>query len=456
MARILRWVLLVAAAIFASAAVAQSGPEYEQRRSRAIFAQPELDQMLAPIALYPDALLSQILMAATYPQEVAEAAGWSRANGGLRGDQAVRAVEQEDWDPSVVSLVAFPQVLAMLDERRGWTERLGAAFLDQPDQVMDTVQHLRRRADAAGSLRSSEEIVVQRQGHDYVIDPPSPEVVYVPYYDPRVVYGNWWWPEYQPVYWNPWPGYGYRSGYRGFGWGYGISLGSGFFFGSFDWPRRYLRYSSHRPWYHHGHGYHGGHRWTHGRDHRRDRDGRSTSGRTGDRDRWRDRDGRPDRRDARTPDRRDGRTGDRRATAPAPAPTTQGFFPPRTETPVRQRVESIVPQQAASQNPALRTVTPRYRNESAPREGRIQAPAVQQQSAQPQAYVPAQRAALQRQAPAPVDRPAVQAAPVERSSPVQRAAPVERATREDRPERASPAERSSPAERGGGRAGRER
>ena len=443
MARILRWVVLVAVAIFASAAVAQSGPEYEQRRSRAIFAQAELDQMLAPIALYPDALLSQILMAATYPREVAEAASWSRANAGMRGDPAVRAVGREDWDPSVISLVAFPQVLAMMDERHGWTERLGTAFLDQPDQVMDTVQHLRRRADAAGSLRTSEEIVVQRQGYDYVIDSPSPEVVYVPYYDPRVAYGNWWWPDYQPVYWNPWPGYGYRTGYRGLGWGYGISLGSGFFFGSFDWPRRYLRYSTHRPWYHHGHGYHGGHRWTHGRDYRHDH-------------RWRDRDGRTDRRDGRD-DRHDARAGDHRAAAPALVTPPQGYFPPRAATPAPQRVESPAARQAIPQNPAVRTVSPRYRNDGPRPEGRAQALAVQPQ-AHPQAYVPAQtRAAPQRQAPVPVQSPVVQATPVGRAPPVERVSPAVRAPRDDRPERASLAERASPAERGGGlRVGRER
>ena len=442
MARILRWVVLLAAAIFASAAVAQSGPEYEQRRARAIFSQPELDQMLAPIALYPDSLLSQILMAATYPREVAEAASWSRVNPGLRGEQAVRAVEQEDWDPSVVSLVAFPQVLAMMDERRGWTERLGDAFLDQPDQVMETVQHLRRRADAAGSLRSSEEIVIQRQGNDYVIDPPNPEVVYVPYYDPRVVYGRWWWPEFQPVYWNPWPGYGYRAGYRGFGWGYGISLGSGFFFGSFDWPRRYLRYTSHRPWYHHGRDYRSGTRWTHGRDYR------NTAARSADR------------RDYRSTDRRDGRTAERRAATPTPA--AQGFFPPRTAAPA--------PQLAAPQSPAVRTVSPRYRTDGQRQESRSAPQAVQPQ-AQPQVQVPVpqtrsgptrqwtpapvQQVEQPRSAPArsPVERPAVvrpqveRAAPVERSEPAERSSPAERA---DRPERSSPAERSG-GSRGGGR-----
>src|SRR5512142_1269857 len=110
------------------------------------FSQPELDQMLAPIALYPDPLLSQILMASTYPLEIVEAARWSRANPSLKGDDAVRAVQQRDWDPSVKSLVAFPQILQMMDEKLDWTERLGDAFLAQEAQVMDTVQNLRQKA----------------------------------------------------------------------------------------------------------------------------------------------------------------------------------------------------------------------------------------------------------------------------------------------------------------------
>ena len=110
--------------------------------------QAELDQMLAPIALYPDALLSQVLMAATYPIEVVEAARWSRANPGLQGDDAVRAVQNEDWDPSVKSLVAFPQILQRMDEKLEWTRSLGDAFLAQEPQMMDQVQQLRQRAEA--------------------------------------------------------------------------------------------------------------------------------------------------------------------------------------------------------------------------------------------------------------------------------------------------------------------
>jgi len=206
--------LLIAAPVFAQA----------QRT----YTQPELDQMLAPIALYPDPLLSQVLMAATYPDEVAEAARWSRANPGLQGDDAVRAVQNEGWDPSVQSLVAFPQVLARMAENPDWTRRLGDAFLAQEPHIMDTVQQLRRRAEATGNLQSSEQVDVQHQGQIIVVQPASPQFIYVPYYDPFVVYGPWWWPAYRPVYWSPWP----RP--------YAIRVSLGFFFGNFDWHRRYV------------------------------------------------------------------------------------------------------------------------------------------------------------------------------------------------------------------------
>ena len=163
------------AAIVAASAFAQPAEPIERRR----VSQMELDQMLAPIALYPDALLSQILMAATYPRDVYQAASWARVNR-VSGQEAVRAVEQEPWDASVISLAAFPHVLAMMEERREWTERLGDAFLAQPEQVMDTVQELRRRAYDAGHLRTSNELYVERAGRDFMIESP-PEEVYVPY-----------------------------------------------------------------------------------------------------------------------------------------------------------------------------------------------------------------------------------------------------------------------------------
>ncbi len=207
-----------------------------------MFAQQELDQMLAPIALYPDSLLSQILMASTYPIEVVQAARWSRANSGITGNQAVQAVEQNNWDPSVKSLVAFPQILSMMDEKLDWTERLGDAFLSQQQQVMDTVQGLRQKAQAAGNLQSNENVRVEPQGQTIVIEQANPQVVYVPYYDPTYIYGPWWYPAYPPVFWGPWPGYYARPGFgAGFYWGSGIVIGAGFFFGAFDWDHHHAR-----------------------------------------------------------------------------------------------------------------------------------------------------------------------------------------------------------------------
>jgi hypothetical protein len=205
------------------------------------FSQQELDQMLAPIALYPDALLSQILMAATYPLEVVEAARWTRANPGFRGETAVSAVASQTWDPSVKSLVAFPQILSMMDERLVWTERLGDAFLGQQAQVMDTVQTLRSRAYAAGNLRSNDQMLVADEAGTIALQPANPQVIFVPYYDPQVVYGPWWWPSYPPVYWPAWPGYYTRPGFApGFFWGVGVALTAGFFFGAFDWHQHHV------------------------------------------------------------------------------------------------------------------------------------------------------------------------------------------------------------------------
>jgi hypothetical protein len=219
----------------------QGQPDSGQpQQAQPAFAQQELDQMLAPIALYPDSLLSQILMASTYPIEVVQAARWSKANSGITGDQAVQAVEQNNWDPSVKSLVAFPQVLSMMDEKLDWTERLGDAFLSQQQQVMDTVQGLRQKAQAAGNLQSNENVRVEPQGQTIVIEQANPQVVYVPYYDPTYIYGPWWYPAYPPVFWGPWPGYYARPGFgAGFFWGGGITIGAGFFFGAFDWQHRH-------------------------------------------------------------------------------------------------------------------------------------------------------------------------------------------------------------------------
>jgi hypothetical protein len=223
------------------------------------FTQQELDQMLAPIALYQDPLLSQILMAATYPLEIVEAARWSKVNPALTGDAAVQAVGSQNWDPSIKSLVAFPQVLQTLDQNLEWTERLGDAFLAQQAQVMDTVQELRQKAQQAGNLNSNSQIQVTQSDGSIEVAAANPDVVYVPYYDPAVIYGSWWWPDYPPVYWAPWPGYGW---YGGFAWGIGIGIGANFFFGSWDWRSHGV--------YAHNPGYSDrGHSWQHDPVHRR-------------------------------------------------------------------------------------------------------------------------------------------------------------------------------------------
>jgi hypothetical protein len=231
--------LIKSAVIQGLALLLSASLAFAEERSR--YEQPELDQMLAPVALYPDALLSQILMASTYPLEVVQAARWSRANPHLKGQDAVQAVESRDWDPSVKSLTAFPQILSMMDQKLDWTERLGEAFMAQQEQVMDTVQHLRRRAEAAGNLRSDDRARIMRHGEAIIIEPADPHVVYVPYYNPVVVYGPWWWPAYPPVYWAPWPGYYSAPAFVGFHWGSGITISAGFFFGTFDWYHRHVR-----------------------------------------------------------------------------------------------------------------------------------------------------------------------------------------------------------------------
>ncbi len=243
--RICRPLALAAAALLAlaqGAALAQYPPAPDQPPpAQAAYSQAQLDQMLAPIALYPDALLSQILMAATYPLEVVQAARWSRANPALRGDDAVRAVEGQDWDPSVKSLVAFPDVLQRMDQNLQWTQALGDAFLAQEPQVMEEVQALRSRAQAAGQLYSDNHLRVADEAGMIAIEPVNPQVIYVPYYDPLVVYGGWWWPAYPPVAWAPWPGYVtlQRPGVHvAFFWGTGVRVALNFFFGAPDWHHR--------------------------------------------------------------------------------------------------------------------------------------------------------------------------------------------------------------------------
>jgi uncharacterized membrane protein YgcG len=163
-----------------------------------LFKQEELDQMLAPVALYPDDLLSQILMASTYPLEIVQAVRWTNQNKNLKGDSLTQALEKEDWDASVKSLVNFPDVLSKMNENLEWTQKLGDAFLSQQKQVLDTIQNLRKKAREAGNLKTTEQQKVVVEEDTIVIQPANPEVIYVPTYDPGVVYGGWWWPLFPP------------------------------------------------------------------------------------------------------------------------------------------------------------------------------------------------------------------------------------------------------------------
>ncbi len=202
--------LLVACAITPAWTQAQNAPPAPgAAMAPTPLPQDQLDALLAPIALYPDQLLSQVLMASTYPLEVVEAARFVQQNPSLKGDALDQALGAKTWDPSVMSLAAFPQVLVMMNEKLDWTQQLGDAFLANEAQVMQTVQSLRGRAQAAGNLQDSPQQKVVVQDRTIIIEPAQPQVVYVPVYNPTVIYGPWWVPAYRPWFWYPPPIYGY-------------------------------------------------------------------------------------------------------------------------------------------------------------------------------------------------------------------------------------------------------
>ena len=209
-----------------------------------IYTPAQLDQLLAPIALYPDQLLGQILMAATYPLEVVQADRWVKDpnNARLKGDQLAAALQPIDWDPSVKSLVPFPQILAMLDQRLDWTQKLGDAFLAQQADVMDSAQRLRQQAQAAGNLRSTAQETVTPVGQTIVIQPANPQVVYVPVYNPTLVYGSWLYPDYPPYYIPPPPGFYYGPPvYSGIGFSIGFGVVRAFWgWDDWDWDHHRL------------------------------------------------------------------------------------------------------------------------------------------------------------------------------------------------------------------------
>lgn len=233
--------LLALLLVLASAPVTvlAEDPAKANAASDQVFTTEELDQMLAPLALYPDALLAQVLMASTYPGDVADAVTWSTNHPDATGDDAVRQVSDQSWDPSVQSLVAFPAVLITLGQDPAWVQRVGDAFLAQPDAVMDSVQRLRRQAKAAGNLKSNEQQKVSEQApapaqatstggsnqQTIIIESADPQVVYVPSYNPTVVYGTWPYPSYPPVYYPPPPGYYFGTAIAtGIGFAAGVAI----------------------------------------------------------------------------------------------------------------------------------------------------------------------------------------------------------------------------------------
>lgn len=235
------------------------------------FTTAQIDQWVAPIALYPDPLLSQVLMASTYPANVVQAVQWSRDNPGRQGDSAIQAVAGQPWDPSVKSLVAFPQLMALMGENPEWVQNLGDAFLAQPQDVMDSVQKLRLLAQKTGSLKSTPQQTVTTSPKKSVvaaggassppstvikIEPADPQVVYVPSYDPSTVYGTWPNTALPPVYLPPPPGEQFASSFvQGFGYSLGVATTYALF-SNIDWDDDDDHHHHHDDDHHHdGYGY---------------------------------------------------------------------------------------------------------------------------------------------------------------------------------------------------------
>jgi hypothetical protein len=240
--------LLAVALLFAvpQAASAQTPPPAQPASapSQQLLTAGQLDALVAPIALYPDALLSLVLMASTYPLEVVAADRWVSANKSLQGDALKAALDQQNWDDSIKSLAATPDVLDMMNNKLDWTQQLGDAVLAQQPDVMDAIQRLRVKAQANNKLQSTSQQTVTTQstgGRQYIyIAPTDPDELYVPYYDPSVVYGAWDYPDYPPYYWPPpaYIGVGILATGLAFGTGYALgrwASGGNRWGGGFNW-----------------------------------------------------------------------------------------------------------------------------------------------------------------------------------------------------------------------------
>src|SRR6267143_662622 len=205
----------------------------------------ELQQLVAPIALYPDALVAQILAASTYPAEIVEADRWMQSHSNLKGEELAKEVDKQPWDPSVKALTQFPSVLENMDKNLSWTSSLGDAYANQQQDVTDAVQAMRQQTHQAGHLNSNEQEKVTTQGNTIIIEPANPEVVYVPAYDPWLVYGD---PIVAYPGWSPVPGIFLAGAGIGFGIGFGVG-----FLGGYGWGCHHLGcdWHGHRVIYNH-------------------------------------------------------------------------------------------------------------------------------------------------------------------------------------------------------------
>lgn len=203
------------------------------------FKNEELAQMLASIALYPDSLIADILMASTYPLEVVEAERWLRQNKALKGNALDSALQDKTWDASVKVLCHFPDILFSMSDKLDQTRKLGDAFLSQQEDVMAMIQELRRKAGEQGNLKTTKEQTVIEDQYGIRIEPADPRIVYVPVYDPFYIYGPWWYPAYPPYYWYYPPGVIVTGGYISFRGGFfvGIDVFSWYWF---DWPHHVI------------------------------------------------------------------------------------------------------------------------------------------------------------------------------------------------------------------------
>ena len=228
-----------------SQAPSQQAPVPEQAPQYTPQTTEQLQNLVAPIALYPDSLVAQILAAATFPEQVVEADRWVQEHPDLRGEALANAVNDMPWDPSIKALTAFPSVLGNMDKNLSWTSTLGDAYYNQQQDVMDAIQVMRQKAEQTGNLKSTPQQTVTTQGSTVIIQPASPDVVYVPAYDPWVVYGPGIvpWPG-----WYPYPGIWFGGPSVSFGVGFGVG-----FFGGFGWGWPHWGFDWHNHWILHDH-----------------------------------------------------------------------------------------------------------------------------------------------------------------------------------------------------------